>query len=330
MSLSEFVRKQFIDILQWAEEDDEVLAWRFPVADAEIQQGAQLVVRETQAALFVNEGRAADLFGPGRHPIRTRNLPLLTDLLHWDKLFESPFKSDVHFFSTRLRVGQRWGTQAAMTVRDREFGAVRLRAFGVHAFRIAEPRTFFQKVSGTRALYGVADLEAQLRGTIVSTLTDHLGQSGLPFLDLAANLQALSAQVGGRLAEPFGQLGLAVEGFQVESVSLPDELQARLDERIGMGMAGDLDRYTRFQTARAIPTAAAAEGGVAGAGAGLGAGMAMGQAMARALSPSGPTGPEAAPAAAPTGAPVAAACGRCGHAWPAAARFCPECGTART
>ena len=192
MGIPSFVKKQFIDILQWTEAGDDVLAWRFPTADFEIQQGGQLVIRETQMALFVDEGRVADLFSPGTHTIRTRNLPVLTDLRNWDKLFESPFKSDVYFFSTRLRLNQTWGTANPLTIRDREFGAVRLRGFGAYAYRIADPRVFFANVSGTRDVYAVADLEGQLRSTIISTLTDHLGESQVPFLDMAANQDELA------------------------------------------------------------------------------------------------------------------------------------------
>jgi len=148
MGMLSFVKKQFIDILQWTEAGDDVLAWRFPTDDFEIQQGGRLVVRETQMALFVDEGRVADLFGPGTHTIRTRNLPVLTDLRNWDKLFESPFKSDVYFFSTRLRLNQTWGTANPLTIRDREFGAVRLRGFGAYGYRIADPRVFFATSPG--------------------------------------------------------------------------------------------------------------------------------------------------------------------------------------
>jgi membrane protease subunit (stomatin/prohibitin family) len=328
MGLGDFVRKQFIDILQWTETGDEILAWRFPTADFEIQQGAQLIVRESQAALFVHEGQVADVFGPGRYTIRTRNLPLLTDLRHWDKLFESPFKSEVYFVSTRLRLEQTWGTPEPVTVRDRDFGAVRLRAFGVYGYRVAVPRTFHQRVSGTRESYPLADLEGQLRSTLVAALARHLGESGVPFLDMAASQGALAA--GAReLARPeFEALGLALESFQIQSISVPDELQARLDERTGLAMVGDLDRYTRFQTARAIPIAAAGGGGAAGAGVGLGAGIAMGQMMARTIGqtpvPPGRAGErEAEPAVAPV------TCPRCQATLPRPSRFCPECGAAQ-
>jgi membrane protease subunit (stomatin/prohibitin family) len=322
MSLFDFVSRQFIDILQWTESADDVLVWRFPTADFEIQQGAQLIVRETQRALFVHQGHVADLFGPGQHTLRTQNLPLLTDLQHWGKLFESPFKSEVYFFSMRVRVGQTWGTPTPLTVRDREFGAVRLRAFGVYSYRLAEPRTVFQKLSGTRDSYAMADLDGQLRSTLVTALTQHLGESGVPFLDLAANQVALSTAVGEKARAAFAELGLTLEAFQIQNVSLPDDLQKRLDERIGMGMVGELGRYTQFQVAQSIPIAAAAEGGAAGAGVGLGAGIAMGQAMAQAVGQVG-AGAGAAPAA-------PRACPRCQARLDHPSKFCPECGTALT
>jgi len=211
MGFLDFVKKQFIDIIQWTEDGDEVLAWRFPMRDMEIQQGAQLTVRETQSALFVHQGKPADLFGPGQHTIKTQNIPLLTDLANWDKLFESPFKSDVYFFSTRLRLNQKWGTSNPITLRDREFGAVRLRAFGIYTFRIAAPHVFYQKVSGSRDTYTVGDVEGQLRNSVVAVLTDHFAESSIPFLDMAANQVELGAAVADKLRPMFADLGLALE-----------------------------------------------------------------------------------------------------------------------
>jgi membrane protease subunit (stomatin/prohibitin family) len=323
MGFLDFLKKQFVDIIQWTEDGDEVLAWRFPMRDAEIQQGGQLTVRETQAALFVHQGQAADLFGPGQHTIKTQNLPLLTDLQHWDKGFESPFKSDVYFFSLRLRINQKWGTSNPITIRDKDFGAVRMRAFGIYTFRIAAPKVFYTKVSGTRDTYTLGDLEGQLRNSIVATLTDHFAQSGVPFLDMAANQVELSAAVADKVRPMFADLGLGLESFQVQNISLPEDLQKRLDERIGMGVVGDMSRYTQFQTAQSIPVAAANEGGVAGAGAGLGAGIAMGQAMGQAMSQS--IGAGAAAAAKPATAP----CVKCGKPVAAGTKFCAECGAAQ-
>ena len=342
MGFLDFLKKQFIDIIQWTEDGDDVLAWRFPMRDMEIQQGAQLTVRDTQAALFVHQGKTADLFGPGQHTITTQNIPILTDLANWDKMFESPFKSDVYFFSLRLRLNQKWGTSNPITIRDREFGAVRLRAFGIYTFRIASPQVFYQKVSGTRDVYLLGDLEGQLRNTIVAVLTDHFAESQVPFLDMAANQVELGTAVGDKLRPMFADLGLALESFQVQNVSLPDELQKRLDERIGMGLVGDLGRYTQYQTAQSIPVAAANEGGVAGAGAGLGAGVAIGQAMSQAIGQSrggggeppaapatrmGPGGP--APSAGAASAAAAGTCGACAKPVPSGSRFCPSCGAAQ-
>jgi membrane protease subunit (stomatin/prohibitin family) len=336
MGLTDFLKKQLIDIIQWTEAGDDVLAWRFPTADFEIQQGAQLIVRDTQMALFVHEGQAADLFRPGRHAIRTENLPLLTDLRHWARGFESPFKSEVYFFSTRLRLERTWGTAQPVTLRDAEFGAVRLRAYGVYSYRIADPRTFFTRVSGTRDSYVAADVEGQLRSSLVTTLTDHFGDAGVPFLDMAARLADLGTAVRDRARPLFAALGLALESVFLENVSLPAELQQRLDERIGMGIVGDLQRYTQFQTARSIGVAAEREGGTAAAGVGLGAGLAMGQVMAQtvagATAPARPTAAAPpAPATSAGNAPPATQALRCPHCQATlerAPRFCPECGTA--
>ena len=317
MGLMDFLKKQFIDVIQCTEDGDDVLAWRFPTADMEIQQGAQLIVRETQAAVFVDEGVAADVFGPGRHVIRTQNVPLLTDLRHWDKLFESPFKSDVYFVSTRLRLNQTWGTAHPVTIRDAEFGAVQVRAYGIYSYRIGVPRLFFQRVSGTRERYLVGDLEGQLRGTLVTTLSDHLAESRVPFLDMAANQVELAEAVHAKARPLLADLGVSLESFQIQNVSLPDELGKRLEERIGMGMVGNLGTYTQFQVARSILVAAAEGGGAAGAGVGVGAGIAMGQAMAQAVSQ------PAAPVAA-VSAPLT--CARCQARLDRPSKFCPECG----
>ncbi|HEY1090938.1 MAG TPA: SPFH domain-containing protein, partial [Burkholderiaceae bacterium] len=191
MGLMDFIKKQFIDIIQWTEESptagDATLAWRFPMADMEIQHGASLTVRESQMAVFVNEGKVADVFGPGTHKLTTQTLPVLTYLKNWDKLFESPFKSDVYFFSTRQQIDQRWGTQQPVTIRDKDFGAVRLRAFGNYAYKIVDPKLFHQQISGTREQYTAAELDGQLRGLMLQHISDAVAQSGIPFLDLAAN-----------------------------------------------------------------------------------------------------------------------------------------------
>ncbi|HQX68720.1 MAG TPA: SPFH domain-containing protein, partial [Ottowia sp.] len=238
MALMDFIKKQFIDILQWTEDGDGTLAWRYPMQDMEIQNGGQLVVRESQMAMFVNEGQVADVFGPGTYKLTTQTLPVLTYLKNWDKLFESPFKSDVYFFSTRQQVDQKWGTPQPITIRDPEFGAVRLRAFGNYAYRVADPKTFHTEISGTRDIYSVADLDGQLRGLIMQNIATGIAQSQIPFLDLAANQQNFAQALAGALGPAMQAYGLKLEGMTVQSISLPEELQKVLDQKIGMGMVG--------------------------------------------------------------------------------------------
>ena len=336
MSIRSFLSKQFIDVIQWTESEDGVLAYRYPMQDMEIQNGGKLTVRESQMAAFVNEGRIADIFGPGLYTLNTHNLPLLTDLMNWDKQFESPFKSDVYFFSTRLQVNQHWGTPNPVTIRDKEFGAVRLRGFGIYSYRISDPRVFYTKISGTRDIYRVGDVEGQLRNTIIGRMSDTFAESSVPFLDMAANQIALGQKIAEFLKPVFTDLGLALDSFVVENLSLPDELQKRLDERIGMNMVGDMGRYTQFQVAQSMPIAAGNEGGgAAGIGVGLGAGLTMAQSMMNAMKP-GPGGPPGAPAATTpvTGAPAGGDatskfCINCGKPMARAAKFCPECGSAQ-
>jgi membrane protease subunit (stomatin/prohibitin family) len=326
MSLGSFFKKQFVDVIQWTESGDGVLAYRYPMQDMEIQYGAQLTVRESQMALFVNEGKAADAFAPGLYTLETRTLPLLTNLQNWDKLFQSPFKSDVYFFSTRLQTDQRWGTPNPITIRDKDFGMVRLRGHGIYSYHLVNPLVFHQRVSGTREVYGVPDLEGQLRNTIVSRVSDAFASSQIPFLDMAANLDELGKTMSAQLAPTFAELGLGLDSFVVQNLSLPEELQRRLDERIGMNMVGNLRDYTQFQVAQSIPKAAANEGGGAGLGAGLGAGMAMGKAMSDAIRGDTNSG---AGVSAPADASTAAAtkfCVECGKSIPRTSKFCPECG----
>ncbi|PHP87581.1 hypothetical protein CFB52_024550 [Burkholderia sp. AU18528] len=305
MSLGSFIRKQFIDVLQWTEDTDGVLAWRYPMEDQEIQYGGKLTVRETQVAIFVNEGKVADVFHPGLYTLETRTLPVLTNLKNWDKFFQSPFKSDVYFFSTRLQLGRRWGTAQPVTIRDREFGFVQLRAFGIYSYRIVDAAAFHREVSGTRAAYTVDDLEQQLRNLVVTAMSTTFGSADVPFVDMAANQSLLSQRVADALVPVFTRYGLALDAFAVESVSLPAELQKALDLRIGAGMAGDLARATQYQTAQAIPLAAQNPGGIAGVGAGLAAGAAIGQAMAGQIA--GAAQPAQAAPPAPVAAPIAAA-----------------------
>ena len=298
MSLGSFIRKQFIDIIHYTEDVDGVLAYRFPMQDFEIQYGAQLTVRESQAALFVNEGRIADQFGPGLYTLTTHTLPVMTYLENWDKLFESPFKSDVYFFSTRLQINRKWGTPNPVTIRDKEFGAVRLRAFGIYTYKISDPKAFHKAISGTRSIYTVDDLDEQLRNTIVASISDMFAESGVAFLDMAANQDEFGTRMKTKLDTVFAGYGLALDSFNVQNISLPEELQKFLDQRIGMDVLGDMRRLTQFETAQSIPIAAANEGGVAGIGASLGAGLTIAQSMKDAIQQPAAAPPAASPSAA--------------------------------
>ena len=300
MALMDFIKKQFIDIIQWTEQDDDTMSWRFPMAEFEIQNGAALTVRESQMAVFVNEGKVADVFGPGQYKLTTQTLPVLTYLKNWDKLFESPFKSDVYFFSTRQKIDRKWGTPNPVTIRDKDFGMVRLRAFGIYAFHLSDPKAFHTTLSGTTESYSTEQLEGQLRNSIAGHIADIFGESGVPFIDMASNQVEFGNALKAKMEPMFQGYGLSLDSLNVQSISLPEELQAMLDKRIGVNMMGGMQAYTQFQTAEAIPLAAQNEGGLAGLGAGVGVGFGVGQQVAASMAQSlNPAASSAAPAAAP-------------------------------
>jgi membrane protease subunit (stomatin/prohibitin family) len=294
MSLRSFISKQFIDVLQWNEDQAGVLAYRYPMADAEIQNGGVLVVRETQLALFVNEGKVADSFGPGSYTLNTRTLPVLTALQNWDKFFQSPFKSDVYFFSTRDQVDQRWGTPQPITIRDREYGALRIRANGVYSYRIKDVAPFWTRLSATSATYTVDDAAGQLRAAILTAMATCLGGSEVAFIDMAANQEVFSAKLKDAIAPAFATYGLELTSFYLQSLSLPEEVQERLDRASSMHIVGDMAKYNQFEAAESLRLAAANPGGMASAGVGLGAGLALAQSMA-AAPPAPPRPAEPAP-----------------------------------
>lgn len=342
-NLKNFATKQFIDVIQYVEPEDGILSYRYPMQDMEIQTGAKLTVRESQMAAFVNEGQVADVFGPGLYTLSTQTIPILTNLRNWDKMFASPFKSDVYYFSTRTQVNQRWGTTQPVTIRDKDFGMVRLRAFGIYSWHVSDPKTFHSKISGTRDLYRLAEIEGQLRNNIVANISNAFAASGVPFLDMAANQIEVGKAMAASLQPEFAALGLTLDTLVVENLSLPEELQKLLDERIGMNMIGNMSQYTQYKTAQSIPIAAANEGGLAGIGASLTAGMGMASQMSGAFNQA--MQPQAAQVLPPPVTPIVAAaagaaagaaaaiggetkfCMNCGGKIPKAAKFCGECGT---
>ena len=295
------LKGELVDIIEWFDDTRTTLAWRFPRYNNEIKNGAQLIVREGQQAVFVYRGQLADTFGPGNYELTTENLPIMSTIQGWKHGFKSPFRSEVYFINTRPVTELRWGTPNPITVRDKDFGMVRLRAFGIYAFHLVDPKAFHTAISGTVERYTSEELEGQLRNTIVGHIADIFGESGVPFIDMAANQTEFANALKAKMEPMFAGYGLALDSLNVQNVSLPEELQAMLDKRIGVNMMGGMQGYTQFQTAEAIPLAAQNEGGLAGLGAGVGVGFGMGQqiagAMAGALNPA-----QGAAAAAPVSA----------------------------
>lgn len=275
---------QWIEIIEWLDDSSDTLVYRFPVYNQEIKMGAQLIVRENQVALFINEGQAADLFTAGTYTLSTQNIPIMTTLRGWKYGFESPFKAEVYFFNTRLFTDLKWGTANPVMMRDKDFGMIRLRAFGSYATRIADPKLFFKTIVGTQSLTSTADILGQLRSTIISKLSDAIAEGNIAALDMASKYDELSKLAIEKIGPEFQSYGFELAKFFVENISLPDEVEAAIDQRTKLGVLGDkMGQYTQMRTADAIGVAAANPGGVAGAGVGLGAGVAIGNAMGQAF-----------------------------------------------
>jgi membrane protease subunit (stomatin/prohibitin family) len=260
--------------------------------------GAKLVVRESQAAVFVNEGTVADVFAPGTYTLETQNMPILSTLKGWKYGFHSPFKAEVYFVNTRQFTDMKWGTQNPVVLRDAEFGMVRLRAFGAYSVRIVDPAKLLRELVGTDPQFRTEEVSEYLRQLIVGRLGNALATAQVPMLDLAAHQDAIGDRLGGVLSEELLPMGLQIVKFIIENISLPPEVEAALDKRTQMGVLGDLDKYTKFQTANAIQDAARNPGGGMGQGLGLGLGMAAGQRMAQNLAPQASAPPASAPPAA--------------------------------
>ena len=273
--------KEFIDIIEWLSDDNNAMVHRFERYDNEIKNGAKLVVREGQTAVFINEGVMADVFGPGTYTLATANLPILGKLKGWAHGFESPFKAEVYFVKTSRFRDLKWGTKNPITLRDSEFGMVRLRAFGTYEIKVKDPGKILREVVGTDSAFGADEIVNQLRNFIVARFTDILGESKIPVLDLAANYDELGDFVKQKLVIEFeDKYGIDLTTFLVENISLPPAVEEALDKRTSMGVLGNLNDYTKFQMANAIPDAAKQDGGLAGAGMGLGLGVGMAGQMA--------------------------------------------------
>jgi membrane protease subunit (stomatin/prohibitin family) len=284
MGLWDKLRGELVDIIEWTEPSgSELLAYRFPRYNNEIKMGARLTVREGQAAAFVNEGQLADVYHPGMYTLQTENMPILSTLKGWKYGFNSPFKAEVYFISTKQWTDLKWGTQNPIMLRDAEFGPVRVRAFGTYAMRVSDPGTFLKQLVATDPSFETFDIANQLRNMIVSRFVDVVAQAKLAVLDLAGNYEKLGKLAQDRLGAEVATMGLTLTQFYVENISLPPEVEQALDTRTKMGVLGNLDQFAKYQTAEAIRDAAQNPGGIAGAGVGIGAGVAIGQQMAGAL-----------------------------------------------
>lgn len=279
MSIWDRIKHELIDIIEWTDDSTDTMVWRFPRFQNEIKNGAQLTVRESQVAVFVSEGKIADVYQPGRYELTTANMPILTTIRGWKYGFNSPFKVEVYFVNTKNFTDQKWGTKNPIMLRDAEFGPIRLRAFGTFALRVSDAGLFIKEIAGTQAHFTTDEVTEQLRNMIVARFSDAVGESKIPILDLAANYDELSKFITSKIDPEFGEYGLKITKFLVENISLPQEVEQALDKRSSMGILGNLSQYAQFQAANAMEAAAKNPGGGASDGMGLGMGFAMAQQM---------------------------------------------------
>ena len=297
MTMRDFAAGEFIDVIEWIDDTTDTLVWRFERPRNEIKNGAQLIVRPGQAAVFVEQGDVADVFAPGRHQLTTMNLPVLSRLRGWKYGFQSPFKADVLFVNTRQFVNRKWGTTNPVIIRDPELGPVRVRAHGTYALRVHEPAQFVRDIVGTTSVFLIDEIADQLRDLVIAKVSEGLASARMPVIELASKYSELSALVMQHTTPQFQQYGLALTQLVIENVTLPDEVEAAIDQRSRLNIIGGLDRYTALQSADALRDAARNANGAAAAGIGLGMGAAMGQRAGAATA-----GIQAAPAPAAGGA----------------------------
>jgi len=283
MGLFDKLKGEFIDVIEWTDNSSDTMVYRFERYGNEIKNGAKLTVRESQAAVFINEGQLADVFMPGMHDLTTANLPILSTLKGWKHGFESPFKAEVYFVNTKRFTDLKWGTQNPIMLRDKEFGPVRLRAFGSYSIRVTDPAIFLKEIVGTDDNFNKDEVTGQLRNIVVSRFSDALGESGIAVLDLAANYNELGDFMQDRLAGEFREYGLELVKLLVENISLPQAVEDAMDKRSSMGVIGNLNQYTQFQAANAMEAAAENPSGGAAGGMGMGMGFAMANQMGQAF-----------------------------------------------
>lgn len=296
MGIFDFLSGEFIDVIHWTDDTRDTMVWRFEREGHEIKYGAKLTVREGQAAVFVHEGQLADVFTPGLYMLETNNMPILTTLNHWDHGFKSPFKSEVYYVNTTRFNDLKWGTKNPIMLRDPEFGPTRIRAFGTYSVKVSDPAVFMREIVGTDGEFTMDEISFQIRNIIVQEFSRVIASCGIPVLDMAANTADLGKLVATTISATIAQYGLMIPELYIENISLPEAVEAALDKRTSMGIAGDLGKFTQYSTAEAMTAAASNPSGGGGMGAGLGMGMAM--AMANQMQ-TGPWGPMPTPPTAP-------------------------------
>lgn len=303
MGLMDYLKTQFLEIIQWEDDSRDTLSYRYPDLNKEIKRGAQLIVRESQVAQFVYLGQFGDTFGPGKWSLTTDNIPILSTLKGWKYGFESPFKADVYFVNTRLFTGNKWGTSNPVMMRDHDLGVVRVRAFGTFDFHVIDPKLFLKEVAGTDDHFRLDEFADTMRSRIVSVFSDALAAANVPVLDVAARYQEMGEALL-PLINPAvtSKYGIEISSFILENVSVPPEVEQAIDKRSSMSVVGNLNDYIKFQMAQGMEKG---EGGTASAGAGLGAGLALGQQMAQAFAAQ--ASPAAPAASVPPPVPSAAA-----------------------
>ncbi len=307
MGLMDYLKTQFLEIIQWEDDSRDTISWRYPDEDKEIKRGAQLIVRESQTCQFIYLGQFGDTFGPGKHTLNTDNIPILSTLKGWKYGFESPFKADIYFVNTRLFTGNKWGTSNPIMMRDKDFGIVRVRAFGTYDFKVVDVKTFLKEVAGTDHQFRLDEFADAMRSRIVSVFTDAMASANVPVLDVASRYSELGDALL-PLVNPqvISKYGIEIGSFIIENVSVPPEVETAIDKRSSMAAIGNLNDYVKFQMAESM-TKGGDGGGMAGAAAQMGAGLAMGHQMMAAMAGAQGTPPAGGPPPPLPGAGAAAA-----------------------
>ena len=314
-----FFKTNLLKSLEWVDDSTETIVYKYPIDGRQIQYGSKLTVRASQVAVFLNKGKIADVFGPGMYTLQTSNLPILTQLLSWGYGFKSPFYADVYFVNTKQFTSQRWGTSNPITMRDKDFGTIRLRGYGSYAFKVEDAALFLKELSGTNSTFSTEEISSYLKSIIVSSISDTIAESKISALDIASNLLEFSKVATETLTESFANLGLKLTKLVIENISFPEEVEKAIDTRSSMGVLSDkMDTFVKYQSANAIRDAAKNEG-VAGLGTQLGTGVALGEMMKNSLTQQ-TSGSE-------NKNESGKFCPNCGANNPAGAKFCVECGT---